>query len=112
MSASERWANQPDLFSYPKSHWADPDTSRAAAESISVEKISETQERVLVVYRFHGPLSDEQLEEFFLDYWPDSATSQGIRSRRGELVRKGLVVDTGKRSTTRYGRSCVVWRAS
>jgi len=112
MSASEKWSSQPDLFSYPKSRWDNPDTSRAAAESISLEAITETQERILVVYRFHGALSDEQLEELFLDYWPDSATSQGIRSRRGELVRKGLVVDTGRRSTTKYGRSCVVWRAS
>ena len=107
-----KWTSQPDLFSYPKSHWADPETSRAAAESISLEKITWTQERVLTVFKFHGPLADEKLVELFKDYWPDSATDQGIRSRRGELVRKGLVVDTGERSTTRYGRSCVVWRLS
>jgi len=112
MSASGKWRSQPDLFSYPKSRWNAPDTSREAAESIPLERVSETQERVLVVYRFHGPLSDEKLVEFYLDYWPDSATDQSIRSRRGELVRKGLVVDTGERSTTKYGRSCVVWKAS
>ena len=91
MSASEKWSAQSDLFSYPKSRWDNPPTSRAAAESISLDRVTETQERILVVFKFHGPLSDEQLEELFEDYWPNSASPQGIRSRRGELRRKGLI---------------------
>ena len=56
MSAPEKkWENQPGLFDYAKSRWSDPATSRAAAESISLPAITETQERVLVVFKFHGP---------------------------------------------------------
>ena len=108
---SEKWAAQPDLVSYPKSRWDNPETSRQAAESIGLEKISETQKRVIEVFRFNGwEMSDERLVELYLNYWPDSATDQSIRSRRGELVRKGRVFDTGKRTVTKYGRSAVIWR--
>lgn len=110
--AAEKWSAQPDLFSVPRARWDNPSTSKEAAESISLEKITETQERILVVFRFHGPLSDEQLEEIFEDYWPGTASPQGVRSRRGELRRKGLIVDSGRRGTTKYGRSCVVWQVA
>lgn len=112
MSASERWSSQPDLFSVPHSRWNAPDTSRQAAESISLERVSEVQHKILTLLKIHGPMSDQQLVERFDGCWPSSATDQSVRSRRGELVRKGLVVDTGRRSTTKYGRSCVVWKAS
>jgi hypothetical protein len=41
--SARKWVAQPDLFSYPKSRWNNPATSRAAAESISLEKITDTQ---------------------------------------------------------------------
>lgn len=109
---SAKWERQGDLFSVPRARWSNPDTSRAAAESISLDRVTETQARILSVLRINGPLSDEQLVERFHHSWPDSASDQGIRSRRGELVRKGRVVDSGRRGTTRYGRSCVIWRVS
>jgi hypothetical protein len=112
MSAAEKkWSTQPDLFSVPHARWNNPDTSRQAAESIPLERVSETQKRVIEVFRFNGwEMSDERLVELYLNYWPNSATDQSIRSRRGELVRKGRVFDTGKRTVTKYGRSAVVWR--
>ena len=107
---SAKWKNQPGLFDYAKSHWNDPSTSREAAESIGLERISETQQRVLEVFRFNGrEMCDERLVELYLDYWPDSATDQSIRSRRGELTRKGKIFDTGKRGVTRFNRRCVIW---
>ena len=109
---SAKWERQPDLFSYPKARWNNPATSKEADESIPLERVSEMQGKILTILRFHGPMSDETLIEHYLDYWPDSATDQGIRSRRGELVRKGRVVDSGKRSKTKYGRACVVWRVA
>jgi hypothetical protein len=111
MSASEKkWENQPGLFDYAKSRWNDPDTSREAARSIDPESLSMMQERIVVCFKFHGPeMSDEKLVELYHGHW-DEGTDQGIRSRRGELVRKGRVFDTGKRTVTKYGRSAVVWR--
>lgn len=112
MSASKKWAAQPDLFSVPHARWSDPQTSRQAAESISLTAVSQTQERILTVFKFHGHLSDEQLEQHFETYWPGTASPQGVRSRRGELVRKGLVLDSGRRGTTKYGRGCIVWQVA
>lgn len=37
------------------------------------------------------------------------ASESGIRTRRAELVDKGMVHDTGKRSVTPYGRKAIVW---
>lgn len=112
MSAAEKkWERQPGLFDYAKSRWDNPDTSRQAAESIPLERVSETQKRVIEVFRFNDwEMSDERLVELYLDYWPASATDQSIRSRRGELVRKGKIFNTGKRTVTKYGRSAVIWR--
>ena len=109
---SAKWERQPDLFSVPRARWSNPETSKAAAASIPLKSITQTQERVLALLRIHGPLSDEQLEEIFEDCWPASASPQGVRSRRGELRRKGLIVDSGRRGTTKYGRSCVVWKVA
>jgi hypothetical protein len=111
MSAAEKWENQPDLFSYPKSRWDNPETSRQAAESIPLSRVTQTQRRVIEVYRWNGwEMCDEKLVELYFHYWPNTCTDQSVRSRRGELVRAGKVFDTGKRLTTKYGRSCVVWR--
>ena len=108
-----KWERQPDLFSYPKSRWNNPSTSRQAAESISLERVSETQQKILEVFRFNGgEMCDERLVDLFLDYWPDSATDQSIRSRRGELARKGKIFDSGKRGVTRFNRRCVIWRVA
>ena len=52
-----------------------------------------------------GPMTDEQMIER-LDLGPNS-----VRGRRGELVRDGLVVDTGRRGRTRAGNSATIWRA-
>ena len=112
MSASKKWAAQPDLFSYPKSRWNNPATSKEAAESIGLERVSQMQERIIQVFKFNGgEMSDEKLVELYHSYW-DEGTDQGIRSRRNELVRKDKVFDSGKRSVTRFGRSCVVWRVT
>jgi hypothetical protein len=38
--------------------------------------------------------------------------AQSYTPRRGELVRAGLVVDSGERRPTRRGRGAIVWRAA
>jgi hypothetical protein len=37
------------------------------------------------------------------------ASESGIRSRRAELVDRGLVVDTGRRIRLESGRYAIVW---
>ena len=40
-------SHSPSLFDVPHARWSDPSTSRMAAESITLEKLSQVQERVL-----------------------------------------------------------------
>lgn len=37
------------------------------------------------------------------------ASESGIRTRRSELVKRGMIVDTGKRVTLDSGRQAKVW---
>ena len=106
------FSHSPSLFDFAHARWNDPSTSRLAAESVTLEKLSQVQERVLSIVRMHGPLTDEELENRYLDLWPGSASPQSIRSRRSELARKGLVTRLGRLGETSWGRPCAIWRAA
>lgn len=89
----------------------DPLSSHLAAERASMT-LTDTQDRVLIALRIGGPASDEQLVGRFRDWWPDLKISdQSIRSRRSEVVKKGLVEATDNYGTTRYGQRARVWKA-
>lgn len=79
------------------------ETSRAAAESIA-EGASTLRAKVLAYLRDHPDgLTDEQMQGG-LGMNPSTQ-----RPRRGELLRMGLVVDSGKQRATKSGRMAVVW---
>lgn len=73
-----------------------------------MKNVTQTQAVILNVLK--RPRTDPQLIEAYrkLKRAP-LASESGIRSRRAELVDKGLVDDTGKRSTTPFGRKATVW---
>lgn len=101
------------IFEIPHSRWSDPATSREAANSISQEKLNQTQERVLSIVRIHGPVTDEEVIAHYRQLWPESRTSeQSIRSRRSELTKRGLILQAGKFGTTALGGKCRMWRAA
>jgi predicted phosphoadenosine phosphosulfate sulfurtransferase len=90
----------------------DPETSREAAESISADSVSETQKQILNL--LYVPMTDEQLVVRYLA-WVERenrgyASASGIRTRRAELVKKGLVEDTEERTKLASGRRAIVWR--
>lgn len=87
----------------------DPSTSHLAAAS--VHNISETQARILALYRTFGDLTDPELIEHYRAMQPDypTVTDQCIRSRRAELVHLGRLWDSGKRVESKTGRHHVVW---
>lgn len=92
----------------PKARRSDPQTSHDAAESVS--NITATQEYVLRALK--RARTDVQLVEAYRAMRKAPIASEsGIRSRRAELVRKGLVVDSGKRDVLPSGRKAIVWRA-
>jgi hypothetical protein len=86
---------------------SDPETSQAAAASISSEMLRRDQEWVLDTMQFYGPMTDARLVAIF----DGGMSPSGARTRRAELVARGLVFDTGKRETLASGRKAVVWGA-
>lgn len=88
---------------------ADPDTSHAAAASLAPDKIRLSQHAVLRHLRRHGPMTDTEMVDSFDGKIYQSPS--GLRTRRKELVDRGLVIDTGKRETLESGRSATVWDA-
>lgn len=87
---------------------SDPITSHLAAES--VHKISETQRAILQLLR-KGPMTDEALIRLYRAQrnFP-LASDSGIRSRRADLVKLGLVEDSGLTNKTQFGRLAVLWK--
>ena len=79
---------QHDLFTKYKR--TDPVTSRQAAEGL-LDKITDIQQKVLdyALDRGYIGFNDEQLNIYF------NTHKSTYRSRRAELVKKGLIVDAG-----------------
>lgn len=89
---------------------SDPDTSKVAAKSVGL--VAELQLEIVWILGQFGSMSDPTLAAHYWDYGsnlPRRATPQNIRSRRAELVKAGLVCDTGKREIGPSGRPFVVW---
>ena len=109
-AALQRQADRPAV-----ARGTDPATSHQAAASASARH---TRQQVLQVLRVEGRsaaasafgelgLTDEQL----CDKLPGCSRS-GVRSRRADLVRAGLVAATHYTGTTSKGRQCKRWRAT
>lgn len=92
-----------------KARRTDPITSHDAAES--VDNITQTQSYVLRCLR--RPRVDVELVSAYREYkTAPRASESGIRSRRAELVDRGLVIDTGRRVRLESGRYAIVWGLS
>lgn len=83
----------------------DPETSRLAANSLTQEKLRESQLDIIWVLENHGPLTDEEI----FARLPRIQSQSGARTRRKELVDLGLVRDSGDRDRTASGRQTIVW---
>ena len=79
------------------------ETSRAAAASLDGDALNAMQRRVLEYLETHGPSTDEEIATG-LDMNPSTE-----RPRRGELARRGLIVEAGTRRTS-SGRMATIWR--
>lgn len=92
-----------------KARRTDPITSHDAADS--VDNITQTQSYVLRCLR--RPRVDVELVSAYREYkTAPRASESGIRSRRAELVDRGLVIDTGRRVRLESGRYAIVWGLS
>jgi hypothetical protein len=88
----------------------DPVTSQEAADSVN--DVTQTQAFILRVLE-KRPRTDSELIEAYRNYKKaPRASESGIRSRRAELVGKGLVADTDVRQVLPSGRRSIVWGVS
>lgn len=85
----------------------DPDTSIEAAESV-VANLRASQESVLYLFKRLERLTFEDLI-FHAPNFGVFQSESGLRTRTKELVRMGLVRDSGDRRLTKSSRKCVVW---
>lgn len=97
----------PDLFGEAHARWSDPDTSKAAAEDLAGEKATRLEYVVLATLQ-NFPQGLTMHEIVRLTGLPWNTVSPRIRP----LVRKGFVIDSGKRRKGPTGHSCIVWRAT
>lgn len=86
----------------------DPETSHAAAKSVGSDRIRSSQKIILNLLRKFGPMTDAEIAGLMKVGFSPS----GTRTRRKELVDKGLVRDSGNRKRTSSGRSTIVWVAA
>ena len=94
----------------PAARITDPATSHEAAES--VKNVTATQAAILKLLTA-APMSDEDLIWYYQQGWNNfpRASESGIRSRRAELVKQGLVKDSGDRRRLQSGRNAIIWTA-
>jgi len=92
----------------------DPATSHEAAASIVSDKIRASQDAVLKILARYGPLTDERIAEVYRLHGESmrlpAQSPSGLRTRRKELVDRGLVVDSGGSARSASGRRVIIWR--
>jgi len=86
----------------------DPDESWIAARSVT--NIRRSQWEVYRALLNYGPLIDEELVMLMRTDGSKQSTS-GIRTRRSELVKFGLVIPITEKRLTQYNNPSQVWRA-
>jgi len=102
----ERFTSRPPAWPR-RVRTTDPSTSKAAAASLPEGRIRHSQEQVLAVLR-RGPATDSELVVALAG----EQSPSGVRTRRKELVEKGLVRDSGDRVRLPSGRQSIVWVAA
>jgi len=78
--------------------------------SALLEDLRDSQREVLFVLAKRGPMIDQVLVQACYEDGVSQSRS-GIRTRRKELERKGLVEATGEKGETRAGNPANVWEA-
>lgn len=97
-----------DLFAHARS--TDPETSHLAAASISTDKITTQQKRILSLLAIRGEMTDEDIYKAYAGSWTPP-TEQRLRTARSGLSKRTprLVQFSGNRGTTRHGFPTQKW---
>lgn len=96
-----------DVLEQPTARSTDPITSLAAADGVTVHAITECQTAILEALA-GGPMTHDDLI-LAVRAMGVMRSPQRIRSSCSELVKAGLVRDTGEEGRSMYGRRAVKW---
>lgn len=89
-----------DLAPHPRHRWSDPDTSRAAAQSVTPGR---TETQIEDAIGRYGPMTADELCQRLPTVYPATLKSALARAR---------VEDSGLRRPSLRGRPQTVWRLS
>jgi hypothetical protein len=102
------WAMTSLMTEHAHARKSDPSTSHAAAASFTTQGLNRIQNQVLGVFRQHLFMDDNTLIQEYRKEYPNTAEST-IRTRRAELVTKGLLRDSQMRVKLPSGKMGIVW---
>ena len=92
----------------------DPETSQWAAETVRTRRqmyhLLRTLRNLTRVYPHAAGFTDEYIHSFNCCISDFSDTAQGLRSRRADAVKLGLVEMADRLGETETGRACKRWR--
>lgn len=97
----------------PHARHTDPTTSHQAAASVNLNTMTATKKMIYAILQ--EPFTDEQVLELYenavrLELAPRQSLS-GLRTRRNELYREGLIEAVGFGKTI-SNRRAIIWQAS
>jgi len=87
----------------------DPSTSAMAARAQTTDKVR-TEHRVVLELLQWESLTDFELAKRASQALGRPVKQTSIGVRRGELVRLGLVADSGRKGTSDTGSACIIWQ--
>ena len=93
-------------------HKNDPQTSHDAAASLNPDTTAELKRVILDLLR-RQPRAQFKLTAFYVKFqransWP-KVKDDSVAKRLSELVKADLVIDSGRRDVSPYGKSVVIW---
>lgn len=96
----------------PVARRTDPETSHAAAASVGDVRL--TQAAILRLFTVYGPMTDEDLVAIYQirggDMGLPQQSASGLRTRRDELVKRGLIEYGGEKAQIASGRYARIWQ--
>lgn len=93
----------------PAARATDPATSHEAAATITVQRMRADHQLVLAALHDHGPMTDFGIAAKVSAALGRIVKQTSLGVRRSELVRLGLVRNSGRRAPSDTGTSSIVW---
>jgi len=103
------WIKRDRLHSTPAARTTDPITSHEAAAMQTPDKVTNSHRLVMALLFEHGPMTDFDLADRASRASQVKVKQTSIGVRRAELVRLGLVVDSGFKGKSDTGARAIRW---